>query len=425
MNYNFNSNNPAQANSSATAQKISQSLILEHDANGFSPFASLNDKTYLGSIESIYNDYFSQFEHLVVLGTGGSALAGMTLCFTQIAFQTTGGIYGATATNSAGKTITFCPNFDDTQMSAVLSGSLSKTAFLVVSKSGETLETTYQAIAAIQALSTQSLDPAKHVFYITSNQSSTLFTQAVSIGAQIFSWDYNVSGRYSCFTKASMIPARFFGFDCTSFFAAASEAYTAFKSGHYRDRFSQIITTLEQGQCNIFVNVCYDSSLSYLNNWYSQLWSESIGKSGNGTTITTTYGPMDQHSQLQLWMDGPKDKLYTFFYNNQSNLKMTPNKDFTPKSFATTLIGKTVSEVVHAQYKATFASIAQHSPTRSYEYTSANASFLGQMMAEWILETVVACKFTGINAYNQPAVEQVKQDTIAILSTQQSTARTS
>jgi glucose-6-phosphate isomerase len=140
-----------------------------------------------------------------------------------------------------------------------------------------------------------------------------------------------------------------------------------------------------------------------------QLWGESLGKNGKGTTPVASIGPVDQHSQLQLWLDGPRDKLFTIVSLDNSGKGPRLDVELAQLAGEPVFGGRTVGDLVAAQSRATADTLAKHRlPLREIKLKTLDAFTLGALMMHFMLETIFAGELFGVNTYDQPAVEEGK-----------------
>ena len=161
---------------------------------------------------------------------------------------------------------------------------------------------------------------------------------------------------------------------------------------------------------NLNVLMTYSDSLYYFGKWYLQLWAESIGKNSKGITPIHSIGTTDQHSQLQLYLDGPKDKFFTLITKNHSALGLKMNNEILKKCKVDYLAGKKMGDLMQAEQQATLGTfIKKGFPVREIFCKDIDEFLIGQLMAFSILETITTCFLLGVNPFNQPAVEKGKQ----------------
>ena len=159
----------------------------------------------------------------------------------------------------------------------------------------------------------------------------------------------------------------------------------------------------------------YDSNLNDLGYWYQQLVAESLGKKGKGINPTLSFGPKDHHSLLQLYLDGPKDKFFTFFNSskNENKFKVSKNMILSNMKF---LRNKNKKFIINAQCNAVKNIFKlKKIPFRQINFNKKNEEELGEIFTFFVLETILLSRLMNVNPFNQPAVEQVKIETKKIL----------
>ena len=159
----------------------------------------------------------------------------------------------------------------------------------------------------------------------------------------------------------------------------------------------------------IFLNILvpYDPRLVLFGQWHRQLWAESLGKNGQGMTPAPALGPVDQHSQLQLWLDGPQDKVFTFIVSDTFDHTLRINTRGVKE--IRYLENKSIGDVVNASARATIeALVSRGCPLRVIRIHSLNETSLGALFMHFLLETIVTARLLGVDPFNQPAVDQVK-----------------
>jgi len=160
----------------------------------------------------------------------------------------------------------------------------------------------------------------------------------------------------------------------------------------------------------------YDSNLNDLGYWYQQLVAESLGKKNQGINPTLSFGPKDHHSLLQLYLDGPRDKFFTFFNFSERRLKYKISKDIIPNQIKFSK-NKNLELVIKAQCEATKNIFKlKKIPFRQINFREKNEKTLGEIFTFFVLETILLSRLINVNPFNQPAVEQIKRETKKILS---------
>ena len=268
------------------------------------------------------SDHLKSFENVLFLGTGGSSLGGKTLVSIKENFflkDTSPKVY-------------FLENVDEwTIFRLTKKINLQNTALVVISKSGETIETLSQFFFLKNQM--REIDNfKKKVFIITENKKSILKEIQEEEGFKFYEHKKNIGGRFSVFSIVGLLPASLVGFNISSF----REGGKLFLKNLIDDNedffdnqfFSSLsLMNLYKKKYNISVFMPYSDRLNNLSFWYRQLWAESIGKNKMGITPVNALGTVDQHSQLQLYLDGPSDKFFTFIFEKQKKTKR--NLDFT------------------------------------------------------------------------------------------------
>src|SRR5262249_38012335 len=159
----------------------------------------------------------------------------------------------------------------------------------------------------------------------------------------------------------------------------------------------------------IAVMMAYADRLALFTKWYVQLWAESLGKDGKGTTPIAAIGPVDQHSQLQLHIAGPRDKLFTVITGSPAGLGPRMSADLSKLGGEPDFAGKTMGDLVAAQGRATAETLAKNGcPVRTIHLSVLDERHLGELLMHFMLETIIAAHLLGVDPFDQPAVEEGK-----------------
>ena len=276
---------------------------------------------------------------------------------------------------------------------------------LIVSKSGNTIETIINANILIKK-------NEKNIF-ITESQDSYLRSLALKIKAEIINHNNFIGGRYSVLSEVGMLPAELMGLDANKF----KQLNNLIKNKNFvNSLISNVSSTLLFIKNKKFNSIIlnYDSSANNLFLWYQQLIAESLGKKGKGILPIISLMPKDNHSLMQLYLDGPKNNFFTFFYTKaKSHLKMNHNKILKSHNY---LRNKTVDEIKFSQKIATEnVFLKKKIPFRSFEIIHRDEKSLGEIFCFFILETILLGKALKVNPYDQPSVELIKKETTKIL----------
>jgi glucose-6-phosphate isomerase len=160
---------------------------------------------------------------------------------------------------------------------------------------------------------------------------------------------------------------------------------------------------------SISVLMAYADRLERFTHWYVQLWAESLGKNGKGTTPVAALGPVDQHSQVQLYLGGPRDKLFTVVTVASAGLGSRMDGELAKLAGEPGFSGKTIGDLVAAEGRATAETLAKNGcPVRSIALASLDEASLGELLMHFMLETIIAAHLLGLDAFDQPAVEEGK-----------------
>ena len=282
---------------------------------------------------------------------------------------------------------------------------LKNSCFIVVSKSGNTLET----ITNLGVIFSKTLLKNKLII-ITEIMSNGLMSVADKYNAKVIEHKKFIGGRYSVFSESSMFPAALMNLNLRKF----KNLKMLLKNKNFI--FSLIknvaaIFTLNTQGVNNSVILNYDSSLNNLGYWYQQLVAESLGKKGRGINPMLSFGPKDHHSLLQLYLDGPKDKFFTFFNPSKKESKYKISKDVIPNSMKF-LKNKNLNFIVNAQCDATKNIFKlKKIPFRQITFNNKNEEELGELFTFFVLETILLSRLIKVNPFDQPAVDQVKVQT--------------
>ena len=228
--------------------------------------------------------------------------------------------------------------------------------------------------------------------------------------AEIIEHKEFIGGRYSLLSETGMFPAALMGLNLTKF----KNLKKLIKNKNFISSLIQNVAsiyTLNAKKIKNSVILNYDSSLDDLGFWYQQLVAESLGKKGKGINPTLSFGPKDHHSLLQLYLDGPRDKFFTFFNTSRNENKFKITGSGIPNNM-TFLMNKNLKFIINAQCNATKNIFKlKKIPFREFTFSKKNEEELGEIFTFFVLETILLARLMKINPFNQPAVEQVKIET--------------
>jgi len=373
-------------------------LKFKTDLDNFEiPLLSSYEKEYELNFSAKIIKKFSKFKNIVVIGMGGSILG-------------TKSIYSFLR-KKIKKNVFFFDNLDSGLHSDFEKiKNLKSSCFIIVSKSGNTLET----ITNLSIIFSKNSLKNKMIF-ITEISDNSLMSLANKYNAEIIEHKEFICGRYSVMSEAGMFPAMLMGLNIEKFKNLKKLINNKSFVSTLIQNVACIYTLNIQG-INNSVIMNYDSSLNDLSYWYQQLISESLGKKGKGITPMLSFEPKDNHSLLQLYLDGPKDKFFTFFNLSKKKSNYKISSSITPNNMKF-LKNKSLESVVDAQYQATKNIFKiKKIPFRHITFTKINENELGTIFTFFSLETILLSNLMNINPFDQPAVEQIKIETKRFLS---------
>ena len=276
---------------------------------------------------------------------------------------------------------------------------------LIVSKSGNTLETIVNTNLYLKKKD-------KNIF-LTENKNNHLYLLAQKLKSEIVHHNNFIGGRYSVLSEVGMLPAELMGLDSKKFkqFDSLVKNKKFIKS--LIDNVSSTLKLIKNKKNNSVI-INYDEKSENLFKWYQQLVAESLGKDSVGILPIVSNMPKDNHSVMQLYLDGYQNNFFTFFYVNENKTPKVNNIVFNKDNYY--FKNKNLSDIIYAQFKATQNVFAKKNiPFRSFEIKKRNEKTLGELFIFFILETILLGRALNINPYNQPAVELIKKETNKIL----------
>ena len=358
----------------------------------------------------------SDASDIVLLGTGGSSLGGQTLA--QLAGYA---IPGVSALRAAPR-IHFMDNLDPESFTQLLERlPLATTRFIAISKSGGTGETLMQTIAALTACKQAGMTAhiAQIFFGITeparAGKRNGLRDLLAAHDVEMLEHHTGVGGRFSALTNVGLLPAAILGLDIAAIRAGAAQALAPVLGSAKPSEVPAAVgaalsvALAETKGKTISVVMAYADRLERMTRWYVQLWAESLGKHGKGTTPLGALGPVDQHSQLQLFIAGPRDKLFTVITTECAGRGPRIDQKLADMADAPELGGTTIGDLVAAQGRATADTLARNGcPVRTLHIERIDERGMGALLMHFMLETIIAAHLIGVDAFDQPAVEEGK-----------------
>ena len=396
---------------------------------GKTPYRDLPFNTQISrQVKELTAELKDRCENLVVLGIGGSALGNIAL---QTALNPY--MYNLDGSQRSGPRLFVFDNIDPSQFGSFLDwvdDKLDKTIFNVISKSGRTAETASQFMI-IRQLLLDKLGPAglrSQVVATTDPKEGTLRKIAVDIGLRCLEVPEGVGGRFSVLSAVGLFSAAMCGIDIDLILEGARDMDGRVSCEDFYKNPAAINAAINYYFYNhgkkISVMMPYSFALKDLADWYRQLWAESLGKAkdlaGNevylGPTPVKALGTTDQHSQVQLYREGPNDKLFTFLAVNNfgKELKIGPAPECAGELGF--LAGADLSKLFNSEKTATeYALTANNRPCITVVFDEVDAYTIGQFIYLYEITTSFAGELFGINTYDQPAVELGKEATFSLM----------
>jgi len=357
-------------------------------------------------------------KRILFFGTGGSGLGGQTLA--QVSGWNIPG--GANVYDRSRPRTRFYDNLDPlTQLGTLDEGDLATTRFVVISKSGGTTETLAQAITALSAVKAAGLEIAIPNLFLgisepaRDGKQNSLRDLFEAHGIPVLDHHTGIGGRFSCLTNVGLLPALARGLEAHAIRQGADYVVQQMMSARDPRECPPALgaaVALAASQSQSITNLVmmpYSDRLARFSDWFVQLWAESLGKDGKGTTPMATLGPRDQHSQLQLFMDGPRNFLFTVLRVANQGTGPRIDADLATRFGADYMAGKTIGDVVDAQSHAIVGALGQAGrPVRTIDIPSLGEKNIGALLMHFMLETILTGFALDLDPFDQPAVELAK-----------------
>ncbi|WND03167.1 hypothetical protein QGN29_02145 [Temperatibacter marinus] len=288
------------------------------------------------------------------------------------------------------------------------------THILAISKSGTTAETLSQTIVMMNWFEENAITDLKDRFtFVTEPGERVLRKVAEKLGSVTMDHETDIGGRFSVLSNVGMLPVAAMGLNPQCYRKGAKDVIASILEDAQSSASvfgAALLHTLntERGITQT-VLMPYAESLRDLTRWWGQLWAESLGKEGQGTTPLVAVGPVDQHSQLQLYLDGPRDKMYTFITIPSFKQGPVISGQAAKEMGLDYMADCTIGDVVTLQSKATQNTLKNKGDiVREFKIDRLNEYNIGAIFMSYMLETGITAGLMGIDAYDQPAVEEGK-----------------
>ncbi|MEA4929398.1 MAG: glucose-6-phosphate isomerase [Candidatus Limiplasma sp.] len=413
----------------ADAAKMAQQAVEKNRGTGWLGWMDLPEKQteIVEEIEKVAADVRAHFDAFVVLGIGGSALG--PIAVQQALNHQRWNDLPAEKRN--GPKFYVEDNIDPERMASLLDViDVKRTCFNIITKSGATAETMSQYLI-ISDLLRKAVGEGwqKHIIATTDKEKGNLIKLAKQEGFTLFYIPATVGGRFSELSPVGLLPAAVCGVNIREMLEGAAamdkrcKTDDVWKNPALLEAVLQYIA-MEERHANVQVVMPYADRLKFMADWFCQLWAESLGKNVTrkgmavncGQTPTKSLGVTDQHSQLQLYTEGPFDKVITFLKVErfQSEVTITPGcEQFPDVAF---LGGKTLNQLIDAELRGTeYALYRAGRMSQTLILPEVNAHTLGQLMYFFEMTTAYAGELLDVDAFNQPGVEGSKLASYAVL----------
>ena len=366
--------------------KVKKNLKLIIDNKSQNQVIKSLSKNYQNSFKKEKLENYRKFKNFRVIGMGGSILG-------------TQSIYDFLK-NRIKKNFLFFDNLQNYKKKEK-----KKFTNLIVSKSGNTIETIVNSNILIKK-------KEKNIF-ITENKKNYLYLLAEKLKAEIIHHNNFIGGRYSVLSEVGMLPVELMGLKSQKFKQFNSLIKNKKFLNALIENVSSILFFIKEKKFNSVI-INYDEKADSLFKWYQQLVAESLGKNKNGLLPVVSNMPKDNHSVMQLYLDGFQNNFFTFFYVHENQSEKINNKlILSPQKF---LNNKSVSNIKYAQKKASENVFKKKKiPYRSFEIKKRDEKTLGELFTFFILETILIGKCLNLNPFDQPAVELIKKETRKLL----------
>ena len=340
---------------------------------------------------------FKKFKNIAIIGMGGSILGAEAIYnFFNLKIK---------------KKVYFFDDLNSESISNIKKkGNLNRVLFLIISKSGNTVETLSNTFA-LNIIKKN----AKNIIIISEKKNNSLFNLSQKFNLFFVEHKNYIGGRFSVLSEVGILPAYLMGVNILKLRSGILKFLKGKKMLFLKDSTTKLAYLLNTKKINNLIFLCYSPELEKFLFWSQQLIAESLGKKNKGFLPMISIVPKDHHSLLQLYLDGPKDKLFHIFSLEEKSKKNTHIlKSIEMNNF---LNKKNLSSVKNAQKNSLIDAFKKNKiPFREFKIKEINEEVLGELFSYFILETIITGKLANVNPYNQPAVEQVKIKTKKLLS---------
>ncbi len=400
--------------------KSREKILSMHETGDLGFLKLPENKDIVKEINDFVSSIDFEYENILIAGIGGSSL-GIQAIF-QALLPYYQNVFGK-------KKFFFLENVDPDITKELYSKiQLSKSIAIVITKSGSTSETMSHFLILKKRMEEELGEEAKkRIFVITDPEKGDLLRIAKEKGYKSFSIPQNIGGRFSVLTPVGLLPSALMGIKIEKILNGAELIKNEFLNRDFKENISAILSSAlvefyKKGK-NIFVLMPYSSKLYLLADWFRQLWAESLGKRFSkdgkeifwGQTPVKSLGAVDQHSQVQLYIEGPKDKVIGFIKVEEKERMYIPpyEKEYNSTEY---LGGKTLSELIDYEQRATALALAKEGrPNFTLNFKNISPETIGEFFMLMEIVTALSGEYINVNTYDQPGVELGKKLTYAFM----------
>lgn len=407
MMYNIKYHNHILENNNSTLLLNSVKSIVNEIESGNSYYQIFKKYDFRNSSSILYdiaNTIKNSFSDVIVISMGGATLNPQMLV-------------NFLGQDQHSPKIHFLNNTDPLFFADLIANiNLKHSCFIAISNSGETLETNGLVGCVLEEYHKNNVkNVSDRSFFITNPTTGTLREIATELGGTLLPHQEGISGRYSGLSSVSLFIGLIAGISIDDYLLGANEVIDDFCSNLDKSKAALGASALYYSNKNILINIAYLQKLLVFLEWYSQIIAESLGKNGKGFTPLKGLGPNDQHSMLQLYLEGPQDKYFSFLYVENTKQDFIHYKASNLNTLGY-LANQNLSDLNKANYDATInALMLKNVPIRDIKLKSLSAKSFGAITCHLMFEVITIAHLMKVNPFNQPGVELIKNQSKKLL----------
>ncbi|MAR79245.1 MAG: hypothetical protein CMM18_03335 [Rhodospirillaceae bacterium] len=383
------------------ARNLSDKIFLNKENHEYKCLTSdFLDPKY-NNIKNLLMKWRDRFETIIVIATGGSNLGSKVITNLNL-------------NSKKNCKFIYLDNLDKKYIAKIINSlDFAMCGFLVISKSGNTLEVVSQYLIFLDIMEKKiGQDKVKsHFLTITTKKDNIISSISKEKNIKVIEHDSYISGRFSILSCVGWVPALIAGVNFEEIIRGSNSVIRALK-GKNSYSITGAVTMSQLSKSNIYVNILatYEPRLLFFCEWFRQLWSESLGKNGIGMTASSSLLPLDQHSQLQAWIEGPRDKIINILINKDKTDEILIDSLGIKK--ADFLNGISIDSINEVFAKVIIKALKDSGrPYRVILLDDLDEFTIGQLFTHFMLETILTSELLDLNPFDQPAIEKIKKDT--------------